>query len=216
MVNQERGYEIDPIIPFKEHECMEIINEKDVFLPENKKTLRDYKNLLKKKDLSADTPRNNHEATLIYELNIILDNIGTVNELEIIKKSITKHNYTTKDYQNPFHSFINIIKKDVKKDLAAVDDIVIGYIDEIKKKYIKQVNFIYNELINDADKLFNTILATPKFTKAKTNSYRSQLKNMQVKKDIFDELVIINSDYKYDFCHYNEVIAGIKSTLDAL
>jgi hypothetical protein len=216
MVNQERGYEIDPIIPFKEHECMEIINEKDVFLPENKKTLRDYKNLLKKKDLSVDTPRNNHEATLIYELNTILDNIGTVNELEIIKKSITKHNYTTKDYQNPFHSFINIIKKDVKKDLAAVDDIVIGYIDEIKKKYIKQVNFIYNELINDADKLFNTILATPKFTKAKTNSYRSQLKNMQVKKDIFDELVIINSDYKYDFCHYNEVIAGIKSTLDAL
>ena len=35
-------------------------------------------------------------------------------------------------------------------------------------------------------------------------------------KNIFDELVVINSDYKYDFCHYNEVIAGIKSTLDAL
>jgi len=216
MVNQERGYEIDPIIPFKEHECMEIINEKDVFLPENKKILRDYKNLLKKKDLSADTPRNNHEATLIYELNTILDNINTVNELEIIKKNITKHNYTTKDYQNPFHSFINIMKKDVKKDLAAVDDIIIGYIEEIKKKYIKQVNFIYNELINDADGLFNTILVTTKFTKTKTNSYRSKFDNIQSKKVIFDKLSIINSDYKYDFCHYNEVIAGIKSTLDTL
>ena len=29
MVNQERGYEIDPIIPFKEQECMDIINETD-------------------------------------------------------------------------------------------------------------------------------------------------------------------------------------------
>ena len=36
MINQERGYEIDPIIPFKEQECMNTINEKDVFLPENK------------------------------------------------------------------------------------------------------------------------------------------------------------------------------------
>lgn len=216
MVNQERGYEIEPIIPFKEQECMDIINGKDVFLPKNKKTLRDYKNLLKKKDLSADTPRNNHEATLIYELNTILDNIDTVNDLEIKKKNIAKHNYTTKDYQNLFHSFINIMEKDVKKDLAAVDDIIIGYIDEIKKIYINQVNFIYNELINDADKLFNTILVTPKFTKAKTSSYRSQLKNIQTKKNIFDELVIINSDYKYDFCHYNEVIVEIKSTLDAL
>ena len=154
MVNQERGYEIDPIIPFKEQECMDIINEKDVFLPKNKKTLRDYKNLLKKKDLSADTPRNNHEATLIYELNTILDNIDTVNDLEIKKKNIAKHNYTTKDYQNLFHSFINIMEKDVKKDLAAVDDIIIGYIDEIKKIYINQVNFIYNELINDAAESF--------------------------------------------------------------
>ena len=216
MINQERGYEIDPIIPFKEHECMEIINEKDVFLPENKKILRDYKNLLKKKDLSADTPRNNHEATLIYELNTILDNIDKVNDLKIIKKNIAKNNYTTKDYKNNFHTFINIMKEDVKKDLAAVDDIIIGYIDEIKKIYIKKVNFIYNNLINDADGLFNTILVTPKFTKAKTNSYRSQLKNIQTKKNIFDELMIINSDYKYDFCHYNEVIAGIKSTLDTL
>ena len=195
---------------------MEIINEKDVFLPKNKKTLRDYKNLLKKKDLSADTPRNNHEATLIYELNTILDNIDIVNELEIIKKNIAKSNYTTKDYQNHFHSFINIMKKDVNKDLAAVDDIVIGYIDEIKKIYINQVNFIYNGLINDADGLFNAMLATPKFTKAKTNSYRSQLKNIQTKKNIFDELVIINSDYKYDFCHYNEAIKGIESILDTL
>ena len=199
MINQERGYEIDPIIPFKEHECMEIINEKDVFLPENKKTLRDYKNLLKKKDL-----------------NTILDNIDAVNELKALKKNIAKYNYTTRNYLNFFYTFIDIMKKDVNKDLAAVDDIVIGHIDEIKKIYIKQVNFIYNELINDADKLFNTILATPKFTKAKTNSYRSQLKNIQIKKDIFDELVVINSDYKYDFCHYNEVIVGIKSTLDNL
>jgi hypothetical protein len=216
MVNQERGYEIDPIIPFKEYECMEIINEKDVFLSENKKTLRDYKNLLKKKDLRADTPRNNHEATLIYELNTILDNIDKVNELKALKKNIAKYNYTTRNYLNFFYTFIDIMKKDVNKDLAAVDDIVIGYIDEIKKIYIKQVNFIYTGLINDADGLFNAILATPKFTKAKTNSYRSQLKNIQLKKNIFDELVVINSDYKYDFCHYNEVITGIKSTLDTL
>ena len=216
MINQERSYEIDPIIPFKEHECMEIINEKDVFLSENKKTLRDYKNLLKKKDLSADTPRNNHEATLIYELNTILNNIDTVNGLKNLKENISKHNYTTRKYMEYFYAFIDIMKKDVNKDLAAVDDIVIGYIEEIKKIYIKKVNFIYNELINDADNLFNTILVTTKFTKAKTNSYRSKFDNIQSKKVIFDKLVIINSDYKYDFCHYNEVIAGIKSTLDTL
>ena len=75
---------------------------------------------------------------------------------------------------------------------------------------------MYKELINDADILFTTILATSKFNKKNKQSYNSSFNRILKNKNIFDELVVINSDYKYDFCHYNEVIAGIKSTLDAL
>lgn len=216
MINQERGYEVDPIIPYKEHECMEIINETDVFLPKNKKVLQEYKNILAKKDLSADTPRNNHEAALLYELKTIIANINKANDLKALKLNIAKHNYTTKKYMEYFYVFRSIMQESVNKDLAAVDDIINGYLMEIKKIYTNQVNFIYNELINDADRLYMVIQDTTKFTKAKIKNYRSHFNNIQSKKAIFDKLMVINDGYKYDFCHYNEVIKGIESILDTL
>jgi hypothetical protein len=115
-----------------------------------------------------------------------------------------------------FKEFLKKLNENVDKDLAAVDDIIIGYLANIKEIYINQVNFLYKELINDADILFTTILATSKFNKKNKQSYNSSFNRILKNKNIFDELAIINSDYKYDFCHYNEVIVGIKSTLDAL
>lgn len=216
MINQERGYEIEPIIPFKEQECMDTINEKDVFLSENKKILREYKNTLSKKDLTADTSRNHHEATLLYELKTILANIQKSESLKILEKNIKKENYTTQTYMYLFKDFLKKLNENVDKDLAAVDDIIIGYLTNIKEIYINQVNFLYKELINDTDILFTTILATSKFNKKNKQSYNSSFNRILKNKKIFDELAVINSDYKYDFCHYNEVIAGIKSTLDTL
>jgi len=195
---------------------MNTINTKDIFLPENKKILREYKNTLSKKDLTADTPRNHHEATLLYELKTILANIEKSESLKILEKNIKKENYTTQTYMYLFKDFLKKLNENVGKDLAAVDNIIIGYLTNIKKIYINQVNFLYKELINDTDILFTTILATSKFNKKNKQSYNSSFNRILKNKKIFDELAVINSDYKYDFCHYNEVIAGIKTTLDAL